>query len=812
VANGDLDQAKAILTALPHPGEDPCVATALTALDKQREHAAHEALDGQSALQRGDRTTAEKEFQQAQQADRTNADAIAGLAAVARLKGDPLPTAGSNWQYFYTTLVSPIGKLLLPLATGVLVLGLASSLLSRFLVRTASRAWPNRDRRTLSSLGTVLVLGTSAMLPIYEMFRPFDPGPPLCEAGAAVLVVICLLVLVLLRDADRGLAKADDAEHWEPLTRRSVYLDWRLFYCPLFALPLIGLIIWRAAIPRSPHSQLMLIYALLVVMGLLITSAGFGQNLRLQIEAQDQDGRTSAASTDYLLARMLTLGDEQPRGLRVSLSHVSLSSLDSESLRALPAGPIVATFSRLLYTLRPDLTWRARVTEVDCNRISVTLTRNGRHAESTIFSRLDLGLPALDDRGGDAALETAKDRAHAQLLTGAAAYILVHLSQVHGKLRGYLSGARSWKAVTLQVIATSRSLIDTPGLQLPLLARAVNEDPWDLAARFDYLYAAFETTPAERRDQAGFARAMRAAMTASPSDLAVLKAAAQLEIRVRHSPAVALLTAYFQGERVDDSLLNEAATAINRVLELCRGSQSRFQASWYARQMLPAAEIMDRTVKLLQKTPDVPPPPPAGEFSPRLAWDRAMLEACDWLENTAPRAAANAVADLRFAVLTEADRQRARQSPALRPLRQDPAFRRLVGLPPTSNTMLDRPRFASFRDALLARGLDTPRRILGVSATPDDRDELARDVGAEPADIQALHDLAELATLHPLLDDSQMLNLLDTVGVGSRAQLDAAISGGTRGLITNLRERAAAAHLSTLPGVLNPLPWMDAAA
>ncbi|MDH6143850.1 hypothetical protein P3T35_005885 [Kitasatospora sp. GP30] len=149
--DGDLDQAKAILTALPSPGEDPCVAEELAELDRQRDIAAKGVLEGQSYLHRGEPDRARYEFRRARRQDQANADAAAGLATVDRLRGHILPAAASNGQYFHDDWLSPAGRILLPAAIGILLLALVSSLASR--VRPAAVAWP---RWLLTSLGPLV--------------------------------------------------------------------------------------------------------------------------------------------------------------------------------------------------------------------------------------------------------------------------------------------------------------------------------------------------------------------------------------------------------------------------------------------------------------------------------------------------------------------------------------------------------------------------------------------------------------------------------------------------------------------------------
>ncbi|WP_158707019.1 hypothetical protein [Streptomyces pyridomyceticus] len=812
INQGDLDQAKAILTTLPQPGDDPCVEKALAKLDVQRENAAILVLMGQEHLRRSELEAAGDRFFAAQKADRSNPDAGAGLAQVTDLQKNRLSHGASNWQYFYSDWVSPIGRLLLPMALGVLVLGVLSSLASRFLVHPASDAWHPALRRSLIGLGLLMIAGTSALLPINAMFKPFTAGTPMAEAGGWLVLFVLLIVFGLMAGAALLLAREHRKVGPPGLKPRSVLRDWWKLLASLAVLPAIGILLWRTWLDEDQHGQVLMCYTILVLMGVLITAAGLGQNLRLLIEAQDPDGKTSAASTDYLLARMLTLGDDQPE-MKVPLTQTPLSSLQSVDLTALPAGSIVSTIFRIFYTLRPDLTWRARVTEVDCNRVSITLLRNGRHANSGVFSRLDLGLPPLDDSASASAAKTATDRARAQLLTGAAAFILVTLSDVHHDLRNYLSGARNWKAVTLQVIASSRALIDDESQEPALLAKAVNEDPGHLTARFDYLFAVFHRQPSEVRDHIAFARAVEHCMIGN-ENTQVLAAAPQLDMRVRYTCAVHWLIGHLNSGRTDADALRHARTRAAEVVQLCkkyprlRAVKRHRQVSWYARQMLPFAENLLRATDVLGKTSTSSGHPhDAAQYSPRLSLNHAALEGCLSLMTGSPAASTAALQDLVFALPDDRARELAQESPLLRPLQTDPGIRRLVGLP--GRGLLDLDAFAGHSDYLRKHGLADPKRLLRATRSTAWHG-IAAVHGIGPDRIRRWRDIAELALTHPLLNDPEILDLLDARDLASVAALQQRIHQGRPGLITDLKRAAEADRRTWLPGIYNPLPWLEA--
>jgi hypothetical protein len=801
IGAGDLAQAKAILTALPAPAEDPCVVQALIQLDERRATAAAEVLAGQTRLRAGDLPAARAQFLLARATDTGNQDAVAGLAQVTGLADRALPTASSNWSHFYDDWLSPIGRLLLPAAVGILVLLLASSLVARLLVRPASVAWPRPQRYLLSIVGALLIVGASVLFPTYPMFQPFRPGNPLLWSALGLVLAVMALVAGTVAWAARFLAG-------QGLVVATVWKDWGRLLTAVGAVPAAGAVLWFTCLTQL-DSHLLLVYLALTLFGVILSAAGLGQNLRLQIEAQDQTGNADAAATDYLLARLVTLGTEDPKGLAVTMRQTTFSALQSEDLSALPAGTVVSTLARVFYTLRPDLTWRARVTTVDCNRISVTLTRNGRRADSAIFSRPDLALPPLDGS------PTAEARARAQLLTGAAAFILVHLSQVHRELLGGLSGARNWKSVTLRVIAASRSLIDVPAQQAELLATAVDEDPGNLAARFDYLWAAFQQVPAAERDHADFAQAVHYCMSGSPQAVALLAKTPQLRIRVLYTLASQRLNGYLESDRTDNWGLSAAAHAAYALRRACRPQPTASREhAWLAAQMLPFAENLVHATDVLFGQPAEPRhwrhhPHNAAFYSPRLSWDHACLDSFLRVITDEEEWTAKAVQDLQFALPTESARRMAQQDPCFRPLLHDSGFRRLVGLP--LPTLLDLPQFAGAKAALEGRGLTDPGALAAATTDLTARMRLATQLGVAVDTVADWHRLADLATLQPALGDPELLKLLDGLGIRSRRELISRTRQDRRALVRALRAAAAAGGLARLPGVVNPLPWLDAA-
>ncbi|MDX3847864.1 hypothetical protein [Streptomyces europaeiscabiei] len=679
---GSLERAQKLYESVKAAdGDQSCAVEGRRLVARARQEAAELVTAGQLAIRSGNLGEAADKFRQALDLDAGSAAAAAGIAQVADLKSRPLPTAVSNGNRFYTDWVLPVGRLAMLAAIGLLVLYALSGLCSRMLVKVDAVAWTACVRRAAGSLGLVLLIVASVMTPLFAMFKPFRPTWTQCWIGAVVLLVVGVVAVGLVFKGARSKA-------WE---------HWRALLLALGVVTAAGCVLGWTACVGAYDVRLMLVHIALVSIGVLLTAAALGQNLRLQVEVQQADGEVNAASSDYLLARMKDLGTETPalhQATSAPGNRTPLSQIPVEELSALPAGKVVGALSRLFFALRPDLTWRARVTLVDDNRAATTLSRNGQHAASAVFSRADLKLPADSD----------SDRARAQMLTGAAAFILVHLSAVHQELEDGLYGARQWRSVALQVIARSRSLLADDetrvATRVQLLAKAVDEDPGNELARFEYLWANYDQQPFAETDFEAFTRDIDQQFTRS--ELCQVSDDKEgwmpLKIRVLYSSATQLLNAYTKaiagGATATQAapMLTSARTSATELNRLCDSGSTSWKRKELCRQQAAMQPYALNLVDCLDAlSDDVTPRAKAGQHphdsvsaSPRLAYDHACLhmflaQRQDLEEHDRSQQRGYALEDLRRALVTEADKENARTDPCFANLRSDQRFLELVG-------------------------------------------------------------------------------------------------------------------------------------
>ncbi|MFD9032261.1 DUF4332 domain-containing protein [Streptomyces sp. NPDC059567] len=799
---GSLDRAKKLYESVkPADDERNCAVKGLPLVAAARQAAAEHVTDGQQLIRSGDLDRAERMFRAALRLDAANAGAVAGIAQVADLEIHPLPTAASNWNRFYGDWVLPVGRLVLFSAIGLLALGALAGLSSWLWVKVGSVAWPTGVRRITKGVGLSLLVGAAIMTPLFAMFNPFTPTWMQCWIAALVILAIGVGAGLLV--------------WWG--TRQSRFLDWLALVVSLGLVVVAAIVILM--VPIAYETRLMAAHIALALIGVLLTSTAFGQNLRLQVEVQQPDGNVNAAATDYLLARMKGLGTETPKALNratSALATTSLSKIPTEELSVLPAGHVVGALSRLFFALRPDLTWRARVTLVDDNRVATAVSRNGRHAESAVFSRMELGLP----------LDTDQDRTRAQMLTGAAAFVLVHLSEVHQELKEDLCGARKWKSVALQVIAKSKSLLGNENRseqRVDLLSRATDEDPGNVLARFEYLWAGYANIPHEETNFASFARTLdneyeRSGLSEKPDEE---EGWVPLKIRVLYSRTTQWLNADMasrdEGTHVEAYLQN-ARNSADELYRLCSTSWNRKQLQGQAEAMRPLAVNLLRCIGALKGVYLYRVPKEhsheGSDPSPRLTYDHACLHMFLAELRRLPREIRKqqreyALDDLQFALVTDDDRMDAAADPCFRKLRSDRRFRQLVrALPPQE--FLDLPAFVPHRVTLQEAGITTAGEVTRLTHTTRLQAQLAAHLKASAVSIQQMRDVALLAQVHEDLGDPRMLHLILGAGISSCEALREAVRRDESELLRQVQDRATEENLTSLAGVEKPQSWLTA--
>jgi hypothetical protein len=470
------------------------------------------------------------------------------------------------------------------------------------------------------------------------------------------------------------------------------------------------------------------------------------------------------------------------------------------------------------------------------------LSRNGRLAVTGVFSRGDLGLSPLAHEGPDA--KSRADQARAQMLTSAAAFILVRLSTFHPDLREGLCGATEWRSVALQIIATSNSLAD--GEDVPKLLRtALTIDPGNGHACYEYIRSLgtqLKTAPHDEKVIAMY----DALIERATGDDGPKSGWASLYPRIHYSAALAsvnlCVARWFAGDTT--AAASSLKTAREQVDSLERACRRPAGARWTriaffrkvndedavdwtpglrdsnaspAPMIKPFAENLSRIVEVLEgNTWDHEK---RSKFrSPGLSFNYACLEALS-LRNGAgldddgrAKTIKALLDDLAFAVGTADAKARARRDPYLARVRDDDDVAALIGRP-AKPCLLDLPPFAPFRNRLIEAGFTSATGFVRGTGTNQQKNQTASFLGVPVGTVDYLHAVASLAEIHPDLDDVRMLRLLLELGVDSPAELRRRLSCSLAvpAFLCELRLAAKKHDLAGVPGSEPPYRWIKAA-
>ena len=271
---------------------------------------------------------------------------------------------------------------------------------------------------------------------------------------------------------------------------------------------------------------------LLALLGVIIVGRARGIGMGLVLQGHDKNGGDDAGLGASVRARLYTLASHGPAGIQVT-QQTDVSTLPQEALNLIPDGALAKLAALFISLFTPSTPWRADVTEQSDGSIVVSILRNGVAVDATVITASTLWLPdksatnagtgsSTDDTqlaGGDslqglsdaagtsnsAAPGTAADWTMG-LRTAAAAFILLTLSDRYYHLEAGLSGAKKWRSVAMQVIATDPACHLSPDEQRALLANAVAEDDGNMAAQLALLSTCYRTTADQHENRLFAAR------------------------------------------------------------------------------------------------------------------------------------------------------------------------------------------------------------------------------------------------------------------------------------------------------------------
>ena len=685
--------ASATATAGPSPDNAlACAAAGLQYVAEQKQHAAVLAAQGDAARSDGDEATAKKRYQEALAADRENTDAANGLKILGAEPATGLQQAQDLLQHTRTTVLGPLGLLLL------WVLAIAAGLyLLILLTKAAARVpWPLlRQQRWKQLLHRVAIVVTAL--------------------GAIALGV------------GAGLAWVHEAG-WPWLVGLGVAA-------------LLVLISW------SWYLRL---------------------RVDLRLDVNQVSGQPGPEQAAFVMGRLVAMCSEQPRGIRM-VRQPDVTSLPATALSVLPGGNFLSSAMQVLSATSTASPWQATVSMIDVNQVAVRVERYGTAVTDVVADRRELWFPDADPA-------SICDIGDAGLLTIAGAVILAALADAHDELKQGLAGATEWRSIAGQVLA-GYVAPEHREAQLALLARAVDADPGNFAARVTYLCLA-EATVTNSAGQRKFA----ASMSRVGADMPVRLRDEPVYLRVLYNRAVAWLNAFLferaQGKE-DDGAWHAAKDCTSALLwHLQDPHQQPKEPGWkpFWREMRQRTGWLCLGVQATEpgaapaprspvRCEDEPAWKPGVGSLTRQYYDCACTRAArrdypaalDALKLAVrdPELKVYAQTDASFAELLDPDKVRdadnARAPGRARlPAAEDVVrFYEIIGRPgPERFTALN--PFSKYDDALQAAGVRTEHDLLRLTNDAGQRRLFAQQLGVSDLVVHRWRGIAELATHDPV--------------------------------------------------------------
>ncbi|MER6414518.1 hypothetical protein [Streptomyces humidus] len=221
------------------------------------------------------------------------------------------------------------------------------------------------------------------------------------------------------------------------------------------------------------------------VAGVTVLGLGIGTRLSMRITVRDPKGKEDAVNGAFVASRMVAMS-HKPRGLG-SPEGTDVLTLPKDAVAALPSeGQMAVSLVRFALSVFASAPWRADIVLIDGNTATATLKRNSVIADSTIVYRSELGLDGFRSPPGSGE-DDFTARAH-DVLTGAAAFLLMRLSESHPVLRSGLCGATRWRGLACQLLAGTPPWQSVPAAAEQLFAKAVDNDPGNDEAWLGYLH------------------------------------------------------------------------------------------------------------------------------------------------------------------------------------------------------------------------------------------------------------------------------------------------------------------------------------
>ncbi|GGS15092.1 hypothetical protein GCM10010269_62860 [Streptomyces humidus] len=495
--------------------------------------------------------------------------------------------------------------------------------------------------------------------------------------------------------------------------------------------------------------------------GVLMFGFALGTRLKLRVTVR-KDGKEDPVSTAYAVTRIATMG-HKVRGLEVPKG--TDAALPEDAVAALPQeGRVAAALLRIALSLFAIAPWRADIALPDEKTATVTLRRNETTADSTIIFRSELGLNGFEPppEAGDFRTICEQD-----VLTAAGSFLFLCLAKSYPALREGLCGARHWRSLACQVLAGTPPWAGRPEVEQELLARAIDKDPGNSAARLSFLVARYGSMAETRDDQKDFIERLERFHKSIERKEDDGTDVGYLPLHVR--TLWKLITARVNYAAMSSNNINaarverdeKARPECKELKDLLRRLKGQAQGD---DSLMPFYEQVEPNYRILSAQIE-------GESAPPLGEDISLLSSYNLACLTVERDDfPEALKRLNFALGLKENRGDALTDPVLRPLRKTRGSELMV--------LLDKPRLSKIEvlephvEQLEKDGICYPAELLVRSANNAQIKELAASLNVPIATVMWMRDVCRLVESCP--DPQQAVawtNLLTREGIDRQKAL-----------------------------------------
>ena len=395
-----------------------------------------------------------------------------------------LQSAKASWDSWSKKYTTPSGAIASVCAALLALLLILARLATPLVVSPQTQPTRERHRKLIWGAGLLLTFAASTTPFLVADSALANPG-----ATWPVVTLLATAIVLWLLEPQAGATSIGQT----PAHRQSQSSGWnrvRLLVGIVGILATVSEFLTTLGAPSGLQLSALIAGASSAIIGTALVSLARGLALALRVQVFSTQGAADVAAGRLMVARLENLGSQRPAGL-LTAEGTDVTDLPADALTSVPSGVFAKTLFDVLRLVTPGSPWRVEVTFTSSETISVTVSRNRVAVPngSLIISIADFPDDATYTKSSteEGAVAVSADNRNVadELLTAAAAHVLMVLSQSHTQLKTGMCGADTWSALAMHAIAARGRSSDSR--RVKLLERAIDGSPNYLLARLALL-------------------------------------------------------------------------------------------------------------------------------------------------------------------------------------------------------------------------------------------------------------------------------------------------------------------------------------